>query len=154
MNKTYKGWELIKAINNNEIKSGTQIRVHRPFGNKILTVDYWFWGNWFGEEDGYSKPMDNIELYLCENNITFEVIEKNRTYINNKIDIDNIKETTILNDGTDYYEYENDGATESGYSKNYSLNDIDTRRKINELIQAIKQINKEVKNLKEDNKNG
>lgn len=45
-----------------------------------------------------------------------------------------------------YYEYENDGATESGYSKNYSLNDIDTRREINELVRAVKQLNTELKN--------
>ena len=146
MNKTYKGWELIKAINDNEIKSGTQIKVHGTTGNKSFTVDYWFWGNWFGKEDGCSNPTDNIELYLCDNDSTFEVIEKNETYINNKIDIDNIKETTILNDGMNYYEYENDGATESGYSKNYSSNDIDTRRKINELVRAVKQLNTELKN--------
>ena len=34
------------------------------------------------------------------------------------------------------------------------LSDYKKVLKINELIQAIKQINKEVKNLKEDNKNG
>mgnify|MGYP004496341629 FL=1 len=146
MNKTYKGWELIKAINDGKIKSGTQIRVHGITENEDFTLDYWFWGNWFGKEDGYSNQIDNIELYLCNNNVTFEIIEKNETYINNKIDIDNIKETTILNDGMDYYEYENDGSTESGYSKNYSLNDIDTRRKINELVRAVKQLNTELKN--------
>lgn len=126
MNKKYKSWELIKAINDGKIKSGTQIRVHRPFGNKILTVDYWFWGNWFGKEDGYSNPIDNIELYLCDNDNTFEVIEKNETYINNKIDIDNIKE----------YKQEH---TERCI-------DVDIRNKINELVRAVKQLNTELKN--------
>ena len=45
MNKKYKSWELIKAINDGKIKSGTQIKVHGTIGNKSFTVDYWFWGN-------------------------------------------------------------------------------------------------------------
>ena len=126
MSKVYKGYELIKAIADGEIKSGTQIRVHRPFGNTKYTIDYWFWGNWFGKEDGYSKPLDNIELFLCDRENTFELIE-------DEIDIDNIEEL-------DTYET----------VETYDWQDVDTNRMtINELVQAVKQLNKEIKSIKE-----
>ena len=117
MSKIYKGYELIKAIADGNIKSGTQIRVHRPFGNTKYTIDYWFWGNWFGKEDGYSKPLDNIELFLCDRENTFEIIE-------DEIDIDNIEELNV------------------GDLLNNKI------KKINELVQAVKQLNKEIKELK------
>lgn len=44
-------------------------------------------------------------------NSSFELIEEDT------IDIDSIEETEIKNDGMKYFEYENNGATESGYSK-------------------------------------
>lgn len=118
MSKVYKGYELIKAIADGNIKSGTQIRVHRPFGNTKYTIDYWFWGNWFGKEDGYSKPLDNIELFLCDRENTFELIE-------DEIDIDNIEELDI------------------------GIITTEDRLKINELVQAVKQLNKEIKSIKE-----
>ena len=62
-----------------------------------------------------------------------------------EIDIENIKELEIKSDGlTEYYEYENGGATESGYSRNYNLDDINKRKIINQLIRAVKQLDKKI----------
>lgn len=74
-------------------------------------------------------------------NFDFELIE-------DKININNIKETEIKKDKTTkYYEYENEGATETGYSRNYNLDDIETRIKINELVQAVKQLNNKISSI-------
>lgn len=116
--KTYKGYELLKAIADGEIKSGAHIRVH----TKNYNVDYWFWGNWFGKEDGYSKPLDNIELYLCDKSCTFELIE-------DEIDIQNIEELV------------------TGYSESGADTDIINFLN-NEILPAVKQLDKEVKELK------
>lgn len=77
-------------------------------------------------------------------NKDFEIVQKQ-----DEIDIGDIQETEIKNDGINYYEYKNNGATESGYSKNYSVNDIETRLKINELVQALKQLDKRVRKLED-----
>lgn len=63
--------ELIKKILNKEIVSGTGIRVITP----TYSTEYYFWGNWFGTKDG-DKPLDNIELHLCDSRVTFEIIEE------------------------------------------------------------------------------
>lgn len=81
---------------------------------------------WNGENFKYIENRRNIMLDYADIELingTFELIE-------DEIDIDNIKE----------YKQEH---TERCI-------DVDVRNKINELIQAIKQINKEVKELKED----
>ena len=78
--------------------------------------------------------------------MTYDNIDKMFRIIEEKtIDIESIEETEIKNDGTKYFEYENQGATESGYSKNYSSCDVETRYKINELVQAVKQLNRKIK---------
>lgn len=108
MGKIYKGWELIKAIADGEIKDGSRFR------------------------NLYQSSKDDFNLYKYENknlkgrfggtnliallNDKFELIE-------DEIDIDNIKELKGI------VEY----ATEQ-----------DT---INKLIQAVKQIDKRVKEL-------
>ena len=81
---------------------------------------------WNGENFKYIENRRNIMVDYADIELingTFELIE-------DEIDIDNIKE----------YKQEH---TERCI-------DVDVRNKINELIQAIKQINKEVKELKED----
>lgn len=67
-----KGYELLKEIAKGKVKNGSRIVVKTLYDSEIT---YWFWGNWFGQEDGYSKPMDNIELYLCSNENDFEIIQ-------------------------------------------------------------------------------
>ena len=67
------------------------------------------------------------------------------------INIEQIKETEIKKEeryGLNYFEYENNGRTESGYSKDFSLVDVETRIKINELVLAVKQLNRKINNLK------
>lgn len=63
-----------------------------------------------------------------------------------EIDIQGIRETEIKKDkdGMEYYEYENGGYTESGYSYNYSRNDIETRKIINQLIRGVKKLDKKI----------
>lgn len=66
-----------------------------------------------------------------------------------EIDIRELKETELKKDGRlEYFEYENNGATESGYSKNYSTCDIETRKIMNEIIRVVKQHEKEIEELK------
>lgn len=115
--KTYKSWELLKEIAEGNIKSGTHIKVHC----RTLNLDYWFWGNWFGKEDGYSKPIDNIELYLCDEMATFEIIEEQE-----EINIQCMEE--LKDDGI------------------FSATII--QAKINEIIQSVKQLDKQVKENK------
>ena len=93
MGKMYKGWELMKAIEDGEIKDGSRFYVYRTFNaiavlkNKILHF----------EDEIY---IDNIEEY-------------------------------------------NQDHTERCV-------DIDIRNKINELIQAVKQLDKRIKKLEGD----
>lgn len=114
-----KGWELLKEISEGNIKEGTHIKVKC----RTLNLDYWFWGNWFGKKDGYSKPIDNIELYLCDKQANFEIIKEENT-----INIQDIEELDVYD----------------------ILNSLDktTRKKINEIIKAIKQLDKEIKEIK------
>ena len=119
MKKKYKGYELIKAISDGEIKDGTKIIPHYP--NNDCTVKYFEYYYGFLDayyEDGRGSSKDvNVCIFL-DNNRTFEVIE-------DEIDIDSIKEMELdVIDDVTYY--------------------------INDLIKAVKQLNKEVKELKED----
>lgn len=67
-----------------------------------------------------------------------------------EIDIRELKETELKKDGRlEYFEYENNGTTESGYSKNYCTCDIETRKIMNGIIRVVKQHEKEIKELKE-----
>ena len=115
----YKGYELIKAIADGEIKDGTKIIPRYP--NNDCTVKYFEYYYGFLDayyEDGRGSNKDvNVCIFL-DNNRTFEVIE-------DEIDIDSIKEMELdVIDDVTYY--------------------------INDLIKAVKQLNKEVKELKED----
>ena len=88
--KHINGWELIRDIAEGKIKSGTQIKVHSP----NYDTNYWFWGNWFGEKDGYSNKPDNIELYLCQPHCTFELIKEQQDIDGEELikRIENLKE--------------------------------------------------------------
>lgn len=123
MSKIYKNWELIKAIADGEIKNGAKIIPHYP--NDNCTVEYFEYSYGFFEayyKEGRRSDNDvNICVFL-DNDGTFEVI-------GDEIDIDNIEE----------YKQEH---TERCI-------DIDIRNKINELIKAVKQIDKRIKKLEE-----
>jgi hypothetical protein len=113
MGKIYKGWELIKAIEDGEIKNGSRFNVYRTYSaiavleDKILHI-----------EDGNKRILTTNDLLIY----TFELIE-------NEINIDSIEE----------YKQEH---TERCI-------DIDIRNKMNEILQAVKQIDKRVKKIEE-----
>lgn len=113
MGKIYKGWELIKAIEDGEIKNGSRFNVHRTYSaiavleDRILHI-----------EDGNKRILTTNDLLIY----TFELIE-------DEIDIDSIEE----------------------YKQEHSERciDVDIRNKLNEILQAVKQIDKRVKKLEE-----
>ncbi len=117
MSKTYKGWEFLKAIEEKKIKDGTKLRI---ISNGIY-IDMETTA--IVEKDALNNfILKNTEFNngLCANwliNTTIEITE-------DEIDIDNIEE----------------------YKQEHSERciDIDIRNKINELIQAIKQLNNKI----------
>ena len=93
------------------------------------------------DTDIYQNALfdDDIGLNLNEE---LEIIEEEP-----EIDIQGIEETEIKNDGRmDYFEYFNDGETESKYSVDYSKSDLATRKIINQLIKAVKQLDNQINN--------
>lgn len=66
--KIYKGYELVKLINDNELKTGTKIKVN--LGNSYMTtITYENFGlKW--------NPGEFDTSVLCSNNATFELIEE------------------------------------------------------------------------------
>lgn len=85
-------------------------------------------------EHYYKRSNGDDLLELCTIFNTGELLSMEVELIEDEIDIDSIGELGI---------YEKD-------KKFYSPIIIDNRIKINELVQAVKQLNKEVKELKED----
>lgn len=118
MSKTYKGYELIKAIADGEIKdtkikwtdTSTGISDLIKISNKSIV--------W--------KPETFSTKCLTSKNIIFEPIE------DNNIDIDKL--TTFIIPST---------------IKEKEADMWDNRIEINKLIQAVKQLNREIKELKE-----
>ena len=117
MGKIYKGWELMKAIEEGKIKNGSRFNVYRTYSaiavleDRILHI-----------EDGNKRILTTNDLLIY----TFELIE------DEPIDIDKIEELLKIE------EYEVD-----------KTDTIINRNKINELVQAVKQLNKEIKSIKE-----
>ena len=134
MAKTYKGWELIKAIADGEIKEESRF---------IDTYsEYIYKRNSFGDLE--LKRKDGEELispdysFFAEKDNDFELIEYEK-------DIDDIKELYI-----------NDDMKSVGKDtiKNWTGRSLDITfaNKINEIIQAVKQIDKRVKKLERTSK--
>lgn len=110
----YKGYELMKAIAEGKIKSGTKFKTKegkevRWNGYNLMSID---------SNECYMSKINDI----CFINEVFELTE-------DEIDIDSIEE----------YKQEH---TERCI-------DIDIRNKMNEILQAVKQIDKRVKKLEE-----
>ena len=122
----YKGLEIMQMISKGQIEDGTRFDFeNNNFNGEVEYYNgtlYWirFDENW--KETGKKNlfEMFNIQSTMVAD---FEPLK-------DEIEIDNIKE----------YKQEH---TERCI-------DVDIRNKINELIQAIKHINKEVKEVKED----
>lgn len=126
----YKGLEIMQMISKGQIEDGTRFDFeNNNFNGEVEYYNgtlYWirFDENW--KETGKKNlfEMFNIQSIMVAD---FEPLE-------DEIDIDSIEELGI---------YEKD-------KKFYSPIIIDNRIKINELVQAVKQLNKEVKEVKED----
>ena len=114
MEKIYKGWELMKAIEEGKIKNGSRFNVHRTYSAIAVLED-----RILHLEDGNKRILTTNDLLIY----TFELIE-------DEIDIDSIEE----------YKQEH---TERCI-------DIDIRNKMNEILQAVKQIDKRVKKLEKE----
>ena len=116
--KTFKGYELLKAIADGEIKEDTKFR-------EMVENRYYIFKDrelWEQEDTGiYNSKLDNLQIIYG----AFELIE-------DEIDIDSIEEILKIE------EYEVD-----------KTDTVINRNKINELVQAVKQLNKEIKSIKE-----
>ena len=127
MSKIYKGWELIKAIADGEIKEESRFR--------DTYSEYIYKRNSFGElelkrEDGEELTSPDYSYFAVKDN-DFELIE-------DEIDIDSIEKL----DDTCYIMYGmQDEEIENYHNK--------TRTTINEILQAVKQIDKKVKKIEE-----
>lgn len=125
MGKIYKGWELLKAIADGEIKEESRFR--------DTYSEYIYKRNSFGElelkrEDGEELTSPDYSYFAVKDN-DFELIE-------DEIDIDSIEKL----DDTCYILYGmQDEEIENYHNK--------TRTTINEILQAVKQIDKRVKEL-------
>lgn len=128
MSKIYKGWELIKAIADGEIKEESRF---------IDTYSkYIYKRNSFGDlelkrEDGEELTSPDYSYFAVKDN-DFELIE-------DEIDIDSIEE---LNDTCYDVNIMSDDDLEFYHNK--------TRTTINEILQAVKQIDKRVKKLEKE----
>lgn len=124
MNKTYKGYELIKAISEGNIKSGSKIEVHNLSlaDNLITTIEINSSGSLVWKTGEFDTSMLSNEYYY------FKLVE------DNNIDIEELWGNCVgdSNQGRDDFMFKN-------------------RAKINELVQAVKQLNKEIKSIKESN---
>lgn len=118
MSKTYKGYELIKAIADGEIKEGTEIEVHslKVLDNIIATIKYTNkrleWAT--GEFDSSCLVDNDYYFKVLEDEIDIQSIEKIRYYRTSEDDL---------------------------YNDNFE----DFRGVINELVEAVKQLDRKSK---------
>lgn len=88
------GSELIEKILKKEIKSGTHIKCHAGFTDRY-TIDLWFMGNWFTKENPFKtncpEHYNDIILYLCNENATFEIIKPKKIEKLNIEDFNSVK---------------------------------------------------------------
>lgn len=112
----YKGYELLKAIADEEIKEGSLIL----FDSIIWIVDEYL--------DIVKYKEEHITLFNTYK--AKEIAMSNFELIEDEIDIDSIEELKSVTNNID--------------------GTICIMNKINELVQAVKQLNKEIKELKED----
>ena len=128
--KDYKGYELIKAISDKEIKDKTKIEVHSLQDNIIAVIEYknkrLEWGT--GEFD---------TSYLFDDNIYFRVLEDNTEEIE-ELDENEAREKIFTYTG------------EEGLKSNLYCFSLYTERhivpKINELVKAVNSIRKDKNN--------
>lgn len=117
MGKIYKGWELMKKIVDGEIKEGTKFRC---LDEKLM--EHYPDSNMYRYEHGNFLGRFGGFNILSIVNKDFEIVQKQ-----DEIDIDNIEEFKSVTNNID--------------------GTICMMSKINELVQAVKQINKKVEEL-------
>ena len=128
MKKIYKGYELLKAIADGEIKERDKIYLVAP-KNKIEL--FWKYGNLYKKvKDINSEKDKEIDMFDIMN-YKFELIE------DKTIDIESIEEIKPL--------------LNCRISEGRLLEEelSEEQCKINKLVQAVKQLNKEIKSIKE-----
>ena len=123
MGKIYEGWELIKAIEDGKIKDGSRFKA--GYGTFIARDGYLF-----VEYDNIQEYANSFELKW-----EFELIE-------DEIDIDSIEKLSKI-------AYAEINLNKKGSKKDVKFTDkeIILAEKINQLIKAVKQIDKRVKEL-------
>lgn len=125
MSKIYKGYELLKAIADGEIKNGTKIEIKGRFSGDLI-------GSYFIYNEGaFYFPIykPNGEEY-CDDMKLSDVINWEFKLIEDKVDIDSIEKLV------------------TGYSESGA--DTDIINYINDkIVPRIKQLDKEIKELKE-----
>ncbi len=119
MSKIYKGWELMKALEDGEIKDGSRFYVYRTF-NAIAVLE----NRILHFEDGNERILTTNDLLIY----TFELIE-------DEIYIDSIEELKIS---------ENYGCEIINEDNIYLL-----FKQQNQILQAVKQLDKRIKKLEE-----
>lgn len=118
MQKEYKGYELLNLIGKNKIKKGTKFKAKIKDAEQIVIFD----GKDLNYEDVKSTPTFFFDYYLSSIlNGTFTIIEK-------EIDIQNIEEYKE--------EYIEIGTSDSNIKS--------LAKKCNELIKAVKQLDKKI----------
>lgn len=124
------GSELIEKILKKEIKSGTHIKCHAGFTVRY-TIDLWFVGNWFTKENPFKtncpEHYNDIILYLCNENATFEIIEDKKI---EKLDILK-QQVTIAN----HYSKDNIQCIVNEFYRRYSV----LINKINAIIEVLNE---------------
>lgn len=129
--KIYKGYELIKAIADGEIKEGSEFIIK---GGEFNDFDAFY------KNDEIRTDLFGKEYKLTTKDFTeseFKLIE------DNTIDIDNIKERNISYVLCDL-DIENKGFKDI-LNKFFRENN----NYIDSILQAVKQLNKEIKSIKE-----
>lgn len=128
----YKGYELLKAIADGEIKDGTKFKClnEKP-------MQYYTDSNIYRYEHGSLLGRFGGFNILSIVNKDFEIVQKQ-----DEIDIDSIEEFEIV--GCNIKLNDTLLPTES------IINDM-ILDKMNKLVQAVKQLNKEIKSIKEKN---
>lgn len=130
MSKIYKGWELIQAIADGEIKNGSRLKFTNQQNGTNITVTVgkdcsgkFVLKNENTDNSLYANWLINTDIELIEDEINIDRIEElNDTYY----DVN-----TMSDDDLEFY-----------HNK--------TRATINEILQAVKQIDKRVKKLEEE----
>ena len=118
MSKDYKGYELVKAIHDKEIKDNTEIEVHNlEITDNVLTTIKYVNRRLCWEEGTFNTGM------LCDGNYYFRLIEEEP-----EINIQAIEEIPRL----------------TGFDTRETVRNH--FNKINELVRAIRQLDNQINN--------